>query len=67
MRTMKTRSLKISDGLWIELMAGEGWYSLTFEYIEPSQDHWHSDQCTDVEIDAAKAREIIDFLAPFAE
>lgn len=36
---------------------------VSFEYVEHSQDYWHTNQVTDVEIDKETAQKIIDFLS----
>lgn len=40
----------------------EGVQAVELQYTERSQDYWHSDQHTDIEIDEEKAKEIIAFL-----
>ena len=53
-----TEKLEIEHGLWLEYFHRE----VSFEYIERSCDHWHSDSQTSVYIDEKKAKEIVDFL-----
>ena len=55
----KEDKIELSSGCWLE------WYEhwgVTLNYVEHSTDHWHSDNETEIDIDAEKAKQIIDFL-----
>lgn len=60
---MNTRTLELSRTCRFEVAeCEEAENYLTLEYIEHSQDHWHSNEETSVPIDKETAAKIIEFL-----
>lgn len=51
--------VELAHDCWFEWLEGCG---VSLNYVEHSTDHWHSDNETEVDIDEAKAKEIIKFL-----
>lgn len=65
---MNEQTLKIADSCTINAVVYEnGNPDVYISYIERSPDSWYSDRETYHDLDPVKIREIIDFLAPFAE
>ena len=61
----ETKKLELTPTCHLEATYYEGirHMDVTLEYVEHSQDHWHSDSTTSIAIDAEMARKIIAFLA----
>lgn len=59
---MQTERLEIGDASLVHTIYGPGIEDVSLEFVEPASEPWYSDRTNSTTIDAAKARQIIDFL-----
>lgn len=57
--SIEEEKVEVAHGCWFEYLEHMG---VSLMYIEHATDHWSSDSETEVDIDKAKAEEIINFL-----
>jgi len=60
---VQTEKLDIGSASLVHTTYGPGIEDVALEYVEHSPDAWYSDRDVSIDIDADRARQIIEFLA----